>query len=316
MLTTVRSVRLRPLTTLVLLGALLGLGLGEVVPAVPAVAADQGRNCGPRPVEGGDGGIHYEWRCDGIGGPTHHGPGTGGGPAADTCGLGKMNSIPGYSPFYCVGKAPCAIRSAPFDPSTWSPPPPPAPPGQSYVIEDCWPCGGCYGPPVPRLRAGGAPQPRPLTQQATDAFGQLNPPPVTGVGHNPPGRLTAQFPTWYWLAHPDAEFRHVKPGSSAEGLRAYADPVDVTVDFGDGTARACPAGGVPWSAGATGGCTHTYRQASAGYHVVLTRHWTVHYEVNGRRIDIPGAAVDLPDPTPFGLDVMVIERQSVVTGPA
>lgn len=282
--------------------ALLGaafLVAGLLAPATASAA----ERCWMQAVKGADGSIHYERVCVDVDPGDPGSPGSGGTPTCDIAAQGPPPA--GYGGWYCSGRAVCASRDSIVP---LAPPTTPAPPGQKWMRQDCWPCGGCLGPPMPSLVLSGAVA-RPLIVQAQEAFGNLDRP-VGTVKHSPADKAVVRLETWLWLE--PGSFGPIT-GSSAEGLVAVAEPDTTLWRTGDGRTQACPGGGVDYDNRASGGtpCTHTYVRASAAYHAAVTRRWTVHYEVGGAPVDIPGAPDTLTADTAF--DLAVVEAQ-VVTG--
>jgi hypothetical protein len=270
---------------------------GMVAPSV----ANAAQHCWYHAVRNPDGSISYVKVCRDVD-PGHPG-GPGGSGPVDTCNLDKMKAQDGYGAFYCVGKAACTIKD------NWVPYAPPteeAPDGHEWKLQLCWPCGGCFGPPVPTYILDGPPA-RPLIVQAQEAFGNLAPP-AGVVKHSPEARGIVQLPTWLWL---DPGSFGVLRGSSAEGLVAVAEPDTTSWSTGDGATVNCTGAGTPYGAGASSDCTHTYTRASARYDGAVTRHWRVHYEQGGAPIDIAGAPVVLTADTGWALSVA---EAQVLTG--
>lgn len=294
--------RLLSPSRLAALAALLGAAflVGGLIAPAAALAEER---CWMKAVKGSDGQIHYVKVCTEVDPGDPGGPGGGGPPTCDIPAQGPPHA--GYGGWYCVGRAVCAIKDniVPLQP-----PATPAPPGQEWKAQWCWPCGGCFGPPSPSWVLDGPPA-RPLIVQAEEAFGNLAPP-AGAVRHSPDARGVVRFPTWLWLD--PGTFGELR-GSSAEGLVAVAEPTSTTWRPGDGSEKTCAGPGVPYTAGAApaSGCTHTYTKASARYSGSVTRTWAVHYENNGAQIDIPGAPLVLTADTAFAL--AVVETQ-VVTG--
>jgi hypothetical protein len=296
----VRSAVRRPgLAVLTVLAVLFGTAAAGLILAGPANA---GRVCRMQAVKDPDGGIHYVKVCT----TTHPGePGgqPGGAPPPD-CGLDKMPQQPGYGAFYCVGQQACTIKDnwVPYAPPTET-----APAGHEWKLQLCWPCGGCFGPPVPTYILDG-PVARPLIVQAQEAYGNLGPP-LGAVQHSPDTKAVVQLDTWFWL---DPATFGVLRGSSAEGLVAVAEPAGTEWDPGDGSpAVTCAGAGTPYApaADASGACTHTYTAMSPRYDGQVTRRWAVHYENGGAVVTIAGAPDELTATTPFALTV--VETQVV-----
>lgn len=292
---------LRP-SRLAAFAALLGAAFVLVALLAPAQAFAE-QHCRLKAVKGPGGSIHYVKICTGTDPGGLGSPGGGGAPTCDIAAQGPP--MAGYSGWYCSGRAVCASRD---NISPLAPPTSPAPPGQKWVRQDCYPCGGCLGPPFPSLVLNGAIA-RPLIVQAEEAFGNLAPP-TGAVRHSPDDRAVVRLPTWLWLD--PGSFGELQ-GSSAEGLVAVAVPDGTTWRPGDGAVQSCAGGGTPYRAGASaaGACTHTYGRASARYAGSVTRRWAVHYENGGAAVDIPGAPAVLTADTAFAL--AVVETQ-VVTG--
>lgn len=283
----------RALTLLAALAlALVTVGFG---PAGPA-AAD--RHCWMQAVKGQDGTIHYVKRCSSTD-PGH--PGTPG-PAED-CGQDQITPGPGDGPYFCQGGVPCAITTnvVPLALPTTDPPP-----GQKWQVLICH-----NGATFTKTWVLTGNQPRPLIVQAQEAFGNLRPP-AGAVRHSPDTKAVVALPTWLWL---DPGSFGVERGSSAEGLVAVAEPESTTWDPGDGTGTmTCSGPGTPYSTGASadGACTHTYLAMAQRYDGQVARHWVVHYDNGGARVDIPGAPLALTADTGFTL--AVVEAQVVVGG--
>jgi hypothetical protein len=274
----------------VVLGALL-------LPAAPAMAA--GKVCHQEAVKNPDGSITYHLVCV----TTNPGdPGTPGSGEED-CGQDQAN-LPYEGAPFCYGGIPCQYTDniVPL-----APPATPAPEGQKWQARYC-----ANGTKVLVLTGGN--QPRPLIVQAQEAYGNLAP--TEGiVKHSPGVRGIVTLPTWFWLttADPggDPPFGVVQ-GTSAEGLRAVAEPDTTVWETGDGGSVTCTGPGIEYTDGASSDCTHTYTRASARYDGNVTRHWDVHYEQGGNPIDIPGAPDALTADTPWTL---AVAEAQVLTGP-
>jgi hypothetical protein len=290
---------LSPARVLLLVGMVAAaLAAGMVAPGVASAA----QHCWYEAVRNPDGSITYVQRCQDVDPGHPGGPGSGG--PVDTCDLDKQLPQAGMGAFYCVGRAVCAIKD------NWVPYAPPteeAPTGHEWKLQLCWPCGGCFGPPVPTYILDGPPA-RPLIVQAQEAFGNLAPP-AGVVRHSPDARGIVSLPTWLWL---DPGSFGVLYGSSAEGLVAVAEPDTTTWSTGDGGTVACDGAGTPYSAGASADCTHTYHRASVRYDGNVTRNWRVHYERGGNPIDIAGAPATLTANTAWAL---AVAEAQVLTGP-
>lgn len=254
----------------------------------PAVAGAAAENCHLEAVKRPDGSIYYVKVCDEV---TPGQPGTPGGPSCDIAGMGAP--MPGFSGWYCKGALICANREniVPLAPPTT-----PAPPGQTWVREDCFTGPGTAAAVALVLSGTVA---RPLIVQAMEAFGNLDPP-AGAVRHSPADKAVVRLETWLWL---DGGSFGRLTGSSAEGLVAVAEPDTTLWRPGDGASLTCPGGGGAYGSGAQG-CTHTYTRASAAYHGSVTRRWVVHYENGGAPVDIPGAPVELTATTDFALTVV------------
>jgi hypothetical protein len=284
---------LRRLTTF---AALLGTAFLVATLVAPGTAS-AAQQCWMQAVKGSDGSIHYVKVCRNVDPGDPGGGGGGGGPTCDIAAQGPP--LAGYSAWYCSGRAVCASREniVPL-----APPSTPAPPGQQWVRQDCWPCGGCLGPPSSTLVLSGAVA-RPLIVQAQEAFGNLAPPTGT-VRHSPDDEAVVHLDTWLWL---DPGTFGRLTGSSAEGLVAVAEPAETTWRPGDGSSLTCAGAGTPYGSGAGAGCTHVYTKASPAYHGTVTRQWAVHYENGGATVTIPGAPAVLTAVTAF--DLTVVETQ-------
>jgi len=284
---------------LAVLVALLGAAFLAATLLSPGTAGAAER-CWMQAVKGSDGSIHYVKVCKEVDPGDPGTPGGGGGPSCDLAAMGPP--LAGFSGWYCKGRAVCANREniVPL-----APPSTPAPEGQTWVREDCYPCGGCLGPPTSNLVLNGTVA-RPLIVQAQEAFGNLDPP-TGAVRHSPTDKAVVRLDTWLWLE--PGSFGRLT-GSSAEGLVAVAQPAGTVWRPGDGTSLTCADGGTPYGSGGAG-CTHVYTRASAAYHGSVTRRWTVTYENAGAAVDIPGAPDTLTADTAF--DLTVVETQ-VLTG--
>ncbi|HVQ94623.1 MAG TPA: hypothetical protein VMU51_26540 [Mycobacteriales bacterium] len=297
-----RILRRPALALLAVLAVLAGTQAAGVILAGPAAAA---QHCWFQAVKDADGTIHYVKRCREVRPGQPGGPGGGGEPV--DCGLDKMTPQPGYGAYFCVGKAACTIKDnyVPYAPPTET-----APPGHEWKLRLCWPCGGCFGPPVPTFILDG-PAARPLIVQAQDAFGRL-PRPDANVQHSPDTKAVVQLDTWFWL---DPATFGVLRGTSAEGLVAVAVPQATEWNPGDGTGTfSCEGPGTPYSEGAdpSQACTHKYDAMSPGYTGSAVRHWAVHYENGGGVINIPGAPADADATSTFVIPV--VETQVEVGG--
>ncbi|HEV7654802.1 MAG TPA: hypothetical protein VGP36_08720 [Mycobacteriales bacterium] len=258
----------------------------------PSIASAETR-CTWQAVRNPDGSISYVKKCVDVDPGSPGGPG-GSGPI-DTCDLDKQQEMAGYSAFYCVGRAACTIKDnwVPYAPPTET-----APPGHEWKLQLCWPCGGCFGPPVPTYILDGPPA-RPLIVQAQEAFGRLRT--RTGVvQHSPKVNGIVRLDTWFWM---DPVTFNRLTGTSAEGLVAVADPDQTVWDTGDGATVTCKGPGTEYAEGRAPTCTHTYTKASPQYDGNVTRIWAVHYENGGAPIDIPGAPDTLTADTPWTLAV-------------
>lgn len=285
----------RPVRTRPLLGVLLAAVCAVLLlPASPAFAD---KVCHREGVRGPDGTIHYVQVCVDV---QPGDPGEPGGGQPEDCGQDEVTPGPGDGPYFCSGGIPCAYTTnvVPLALPTTEPPE-----GKEWQVLICH-HGGFFTKDW--VLTGGT-QPRPLIVQAQEAYGNLAPP-AGDVRHSPDVRGIVGLPTWLWLA--PGSFG-VLDGSSAEGLVAVAEPRGTDWTTGDGGAIACDGPGTPYAAGATDGCTHTYRKSSARYDGTVARNWQVHYEVGGTPVDIPGAPVTLAADTAWALGVA---EAQVVTG--
>lgn len=231
-------------------------------------------------------------------------PGTSGGSSSQpTCNLQAPAT-------WCNGPLPCYTID-------WHPPfiapegDKPSPDAKAYIDE----CLGPSGYQIVRIywSTPGDQEP-PLQEQAVTATGQLRlqlPPLVT----NPVDRTLVNLPTWFWIDGGQAE----QIGTSAFGLRAIATIASLHIDTGDGDGIDCP-----WTttrAQAEESCTYTYMRASndgtatvdghPAYTVTATSTWDVRFELNGVRVEIPGAPTTLQGPPSTAL-LRVAESQAVV----
>jgi hypothetical protein len=292
------------LRRLAALAALLGVAVLVTSLLAPAGASAAERHCRLKAVRGDDGAIHYVKICETVTPGQPGGPGDDGG--APPCETDKMaySPMPGYGPWFCVGRAVCAIKDniVPMQPPGTAPPP-----GQEWKLQHCWPCNGCLGPPAPSWVLSGTVA-RPLIVQAQEAFGNLDPPHAE-VHHSPTAEAVVHLRTWLWL-DPGTFAR--RTGTSAEGLVAVAEPQSTVWDTGDGHTLTCPDAGADYANQAAGGtpCTYIYPRAGE-FSGTVTRRWAVHYENGGATVDIAGAPDTLVADSAF--DLTVVETQ-VVTG--
>jgi hypothetical protein len=238
-------------------------------------------------------------------------PDTGGNaPAQPTCALDKYPSAT-----YCNGDRPCYQEEA--LPPIALPKGPKPQPDSKAMVEWCFLPYPQQGPPGMRVfwSDSGTPPTPPLTVQAAEATGKLDLA-IPAVNTSPIHRTLVNVPTWFWVdGAPDTQ-----QGTSAFGLVAIATVRSLNVTTGDGATLSCP-----WTTSAQQAetdCHHEYTHASydgtetwqgrPAYAISATATWDVHFEMNGVRIDIPGAPATLQSPASTAV-LRVDEVQTIVT---
>lgn len=206
---------------------------------------------------------------------------------------------------FCRGTAPCYVKDVvtPFAPPKSKPPKPDA---DWHVVMCLRTDLGIAGQTAWSGTAewiGTEPQPPSLQEQARTAYGNLKLPAAT-LDFNPPTRTVVKVPTWFWAQGLTAT---ELTGSSAFGLVAIATPSELSLTPGDGSAQlACD-----WVTAEADTCSYTYRH-SGTFTASAEATWKVRFEMNGTRINIPGAPTSISSPQ-WTAVVPVYEVQSTVT---
>jgi len=162
---------------------------------------------------------------------------------------------------------------------------------------------------------GQAPPPT-LAEQATEAIGKIVLPTPT-LRFNPTNRTLVNLSTWFWAEDLSTK---VLQGSSAFGLIAYATPVGLEVNPGDGS------GPFPcaWVTTESDSCAYRYRRSSLGgsalglngrpaYPATATATWKLTFENHGDPIPAPAGAPSQLHSDATGSAVVVDEVQTIVT---
>jgi hypothetical protein len=237
-------------------------------------------------------------------------------PPGDAPGGGQV--IPGcdlVSPAtFCSGPYACYYKESGAD--YFPPATPPPTPGADWRVRLCLTTGAQYAIWVPTPEwVGQAPAPPTLVERSRAAYGRLEAP-VATLAFNPTKRTLVNLDTWFWAQGLTGQ--QIR-GTPALGLVAVATPGHLQVTPGDGSAPfTCP-----WVTSKSDRCTHVYRRSSAGgsvrgldgvpaYLATGVATWSVHFELDGRPVSIPGAPTELTGPR-LTTAVEVDEVQTIVT---
>lgn len=218
---------------------------------------------------------------------------------------------------FCMGTTPCFYKDT-VVPYSEPPPPPPAPtPGADWRVRMCFLPGTPGGGPTGTQEwVGQAPLPPSQLDQSLEATGRIDMPEAT-LSFNQTVRTLVSLDTWFWAHGLKGEPLR---GSGAFGLVAVATPDRLEIRPGDGSAvRRCA-----WVIAKSDGCSYAYRRSSAGgseraldgraaYQASGTAIWSLHFELGGATVIIPGAQTELRGPE-MTAPVVVAEVQTIVTG--
>jgi hypothetical protein len=228
------------------------------------------------------------------------------GPAAPGCDLTSPAT-------FCFGPYACYYTDDQVSyPASSTPPPSP---GAVWRVRLCLVAGGSSalwlgtGLWVPQAAA-----PPTLVERSQAAFGRLVAPDAT-LAFNPTRRTLVNLDTWFWAQ--DLPGQPIR-GTAALGLVAVATPAGIQVNPGDGSGSfSCP-----WVTSRSPQCSHVYRRSSVGgssrgldgglaYQASAVATWSVHFELNGTPVPIPGATTKLT--SRMAAAVEVAEVQTIVT---
>jgi hypothetical protein len=215
---------------------------------------------------------------------------------------------------FCYGSTPCYYKDTvvPYLPPS-SPPPTP---GADWRVRMCFLSGTPGGLPTGTAEwVGQAPPPPSQLDQSVEATGRIDMPKAT-LSFNPTVRTLVNLDTWFWAQDLKAEPLR---GTGAFGLVAVATPKKLEIRPGDGSVLPCG-----WVIAKSDGCPHVYQRSSAGgpvrapdgraaYQASGTAIWSLHFELGGVRVIIPGARTELRGPE-MTSPVVVAEVQTLVTG--
>lgn len=295
--------------------ALLLIASTVLLGAAPAYAGDTDSPFNPGTGHNGEidySNTHTTPGSPGSGGSNANaGSGSSGTPAPPSCDLGEVSGAT-----WCMGTRACFTKPT-LPPLLLATGPKPQPDSQSMTDWCGMPAGisGTISPVRTYWSDSGDPPAPPLAAQAEEAAGKLNLA-LLAVRTSPVDRTLVTVPTWYWVTGAEP----TRTGSSAFGLVAIATIKTLTISTGDGDTISCPWTISPEDAAAD--CQHVYTHASydgteswqgrPAYAVSATATWDIHFELNGVRIQIPGAPTTLTgDPTSAVL--RVDEVQTLVT---
>ena len=221
-----------------------------------------------------------------------------------------------YPSTFCYGSTPCYYSD---NLTPYSPPATPEPtPGATWHVRRCLISGplGTADWDELALWIGQAPEPPSQIDQSVEAIGRIDMPEAR-LSFNPTTRTLVNLDTWFWAQDLKAEPLR---GTGAFGLVAVATPYQLEINHGDGSAvQRCG-----WVIAKSDACSYVYQRSSAGgpvsapdgraaYQASGSAIWSLHFELGGVPVIIPGALTELRGPE-MTSPVVVAEVQTLVTG--